>query len=408
MVIKSINYELYNSLKQIREKSVKELIDSPIVVDENITISKILGIILDKKTYEVFFQDKENKVIVISIKDLLNVKNIASRKSSSVGHTVPVLSMYDNIGHAAKIMNHHRVRTLPIVNNEKKKSSITGQITINSIISKIHEYLNLNNKKDNELKIIFKKLSAPDIMTPLPSTIRSNDTLLYARKMILKNGIDHIPVLDKSKDKLVGIITSDQIIQAMLPTERIGKDSVGIDNKDIRLNIPVKGIMNHNVTTVNLHANLETVIRIMLDTKSTYVLVMLGDEVQGIITFSDILTLLGDYVGKDDYAFIIGLPDDPIESEQVKSKFLNIISLLQKNNEFIIESKCRIKISKRTEKKKRYDVSVNIITKNKVYRYSKSDWELSKIIDQIYSSLKKQFSKKPSKKQTKSKRTNYL
>ena len=328
-------------------------------------------------------------------------------KSSSIGSIVPTVMTNDNIGHVAKIMNHHRFRTLPVIQLKQKKIQIIGQITINSIISKINDYINVN-KKNNELKTIFKKLTCPDIMSPLPSMIRSNDTLLYVRRMILKNGIDHIPVLDKNKDKLVGIVTSDQIIQTMLPSERIGKDSVGIDNKEIRLNIPVKGIMNHDVTTVNLNDNLETVIKIMIDTKSTYVLVMLGDEVHGIITYSDILTLLGDYVGKDNYAFIIGLPEDPIESEQIKSKFLNIISLLQKNNEYIIESKCRIKISKRTEKKKRYDVSVNIITRDRVYRYSKNDWELSKIMDQIYTSLKRQFSKKPSKKQTKSKRTNYL
>ena len=408
MVIKSINYELFDSLKQIREKSIKELVDSPIVIDEHTTISKILGMFLDKKTYQVFVQDRENKVIAISIRDLLNVKNIATRKSSSIGSIVPTVMSNDNIGHVSKIMNHHRLRTLPVVQIKQKKTQIIGQITINSIISKINDSINLNNKKNNELKTIFKKLTCPDIMSPLPSTIRSNDTLLYVRRMILKNGIDHIPVLDKTKDKLVGIITSDQIVQTMLPSERIGKDSVGIDNKEIRLNIPVKGIMNHDVTTVNLNDNLETVIKLMIDTQSTYVLVMLGDEVHGIITYSDILTLLGDYVGKDNYAFIIGLPEDPIESEQIKSKFLNIISLLQKNNEYIIESKCRIKIIKRTEKKKRYDVSVNIITRDRVYRYSKNDWELSKIMDQIYTSLKKQFSKKPSKKQAKSKRTNYL
>ena len=68
----------------------------------------------------------------------------------------------------------------------------------------------------------------------------------------------------------------------------------------------------------------------MVSGNSTYCVITAFDEIQGIITYRDIITLLGEKVEEDIPIFITGLPDEPLDAELAKSKFTNIISLLRR------------------------------------------------------------------------------
>jgi CBS domain-containing protein len=56
---------------------------------------------------------------------------------------------------------------------------------------------------------------------------------------MMKRRIDHLPIIEEENNKLIGMLTSTHIAQAMLPSEKIGRWSLGIDNKSLILDFSV-------------------------------------------------------------------------------------------------------------------------------------------------------------------------
>ncbi len=220
-------------------------------------------------------------------------------------------------------MNYHRLRSLPIIDKDK---NIIGQINAKSILKQIYEMgsRNYQTNKNNSFASLARNILGKDIMTPKPFVIGSNDRVSSARNIMIKNSIDHIPVIDENNNSLIGIITSSIIIPYLLPTERIGKGSIGINEKNIRLDFPVKSIMNKNAVLSNIKDNVLRIIKTILDTNSTYVVLQSVNEIHGIITFGDILTLLKEKVQYELPCYLIGLPEDAIQAEMTKTKFINM------------------------------------------------------------------------------------
>jgi hypothetical protein len=52
---------------------------------------------------------------------------------------------------------------------------------------------------------------------------------------------------------------------------------------------------------------------------STYAIVPFPDNKSGIITYRDIISLLGEQTQREIPVYIIGMPDDPFDAELIKS-----------------------------------------------------------------------------------------
>ena len=126
------------------------------------------------------------------------------------------------------------------------------------------------------------------------------------------------------------MITSKDIIEVMLKSERIGRKSLGIDETRDRLDLAVTGIADKNVLTSHIDDTLQSVTDLIVTRDSTYCVITAFNELQGIITYRDIIALLGEKIEEDIPIFITGLPDDPLDAETAKSKFTNVIKLLRK------------------------------------------------------------------------------
>ena len=133
--------------------------------------------------------------------------------------------------------------------------------------------------------------------------------------------------------------------------------------------------------------------------RSTYCVIKSIDEVQGIITYRDIINLLGEKVEEEIPIFIIGLRDDPLDEELAKSKFTNLVKLLKKIYPDIEQARCRVKIREIQGARKRYEVDASIITTQSVASYVTVGWDLPKMFDQMSDSLKKRLAHRVSQKQ---------
>jgi predicted transcriptional regulator len=392
----NLSLKLYDSLSNLSEQSVSNLMEKPLIFENDVPVSKAIGSLMERNLYESFLTF-DKKLFVIGIRNLLNLRNITSRKISTIANPSPFLYSDSKIANAAHLMNYYRLRSLPVIEKDNK---IIGQINAESIIKQIYELGSKTSqtKTNNSFASISQRILGKDIMTRKPFVIGSNDDVSSARNIMIKNRIDHIPVINENDNSLIGILTSTHIIQYLLPSERIGRGSIGINHKNIRLDFPVKSIMSKNVVVSNIDDSILEIINLIINSNSTYVVLQSINEVHGIITFGDILTLLKERMQYELPCYIIGLPEDPIEAEMAKTKFIDVVKLLKKIFPEIEEARCRIKIKSKNSKKNRYEVNVNIITTAEIYSYTITGWDLPAIMDELSNGMKRKVIKEQNKK----------
>jgi CBS domain-containing protein len=405
----------YKALQEFRNLEVKSLIEYPAVVsDTDTTISKIIGILKERNAYDIFIHLAGTAVIGINVRDIISVRDIAATKPSILGKRIPTLTLRDNVGHAARLMSLYRLRALPVI--ESHHGEIIGQISAKGVIKAMTDRNTLGTGragKKSELTSVptestligsmIDRISSSDIMTPNPTTIISEDKGSTAKGVMVRHRIDQLPVVEKRKGgvSLVGIVTSSHIMQTMLTSERIGRKSVGIEGRPTRLELKISGIMDSdNLSVSKVDDSLRSIIDLMLNNNSTYTIVKSLDEIVGIITYRDVIALLGERVQEEKIpAFIVGLPDDPFDAELCKSKFTNLVSLLRRAYPEIEEARCHIKLRATQGERKRYEVAANIVTPYRRHTYTNVGWDLAKMFDQMSDSMKKQLAHRKSRRQ---------
>ncbi len=360
-------------MEHIKSLEIEKLLTTIPLVSPTTSLSKVVGLLKDQNAYEVLLEIND-KIGMITIRDILKAKNITIRKANTLASIVPKLSPRSTIVEAARLMVENHIRVIPIV----ERHSLIGVIQAFSIIELM-------------MKQGFPKIKTKDIMTRNPITLSSDDLTLKARKIMIRKNIDHLPIL--TKNELNGILTSNQIVYSMFNVTETFDRSELISEPQRMLRFPINHLVDTNPLTCTIDENISTIFDEMIKQKTTYALVTLWKEVHGIITYRDYMKLITELIEKTDVPiYIIGLPNDSIEAKIAKTKFSKIIKLLRKSFPFIEEAKVVIKtFSEGAKKTRRYEVSVSIITPKKNFAYSEKGWELFKIFDNLSNKLKKMF-----------------
>ena len=385
MISQETSRNLYESLKDIRTKKVKELLENPVLTKEDAPLSKIISRMIKENAHEVFIQLPDDKsVSCINIRDILLATYSESIKSSTIMVTVPTLTENDSIGNAARIMSLHRLRSLPVIDSTSHE--VIGQISSKRIINYIYEAF--SNKKINDQKM----KSASDIMTQGLTIIEPTATFDAAKITMMKESIDHLPVAETQEDEktvIKGVVTSSHLIQTLIPNETVegeGSQEIAPNQEIIRL------ADRKNILTVKPEDTFISIVQSLLKANSTYAIVQsLEGEPLGIITHGDIISVLGEQTQSEIPIYIMGMPDDSTEAELVKSKFHSVVEHLSKISPEIQEARCKIRIKDREGGRRRYEVTANIYTAHKLYLYSSSNkWDLAPIFDEMTEGLKNQ------------------
>jgi CBS domain-containing protein len=398
MVLKEMSRKLYESFKDFRNKKIIDLTESPLIIHENDSISKIIDILLENNASDIFIPI-DRSISSISIRDILPIRDISSAKIPLLGKRITALTNEDTIGQAARIMSLYRLRALPIVD---ERQEIIAQVSAKEILKFM---LKSGIAGSSTLKDI--KMNAHDIMTPDPITLTSKDVISKARDIMVRRKIDHIPIVDPTYETglLKGIVTSHDILAILSPSERVGRRSIGIDSSN-RMQLLIEGLLlTNNITISEIKNPIHNVIDLLNNTNSTYAIVKSFNKVEGIITYRDIIALLGEQIQEEVPTYIIGLPENPWDAEVAKSKFDSLIKLLEKMEPEIEEARCKIKLADiQAEKKERkvYEIDINIITPYRRHIYTDSGWDLVNLFDRASDSLKKQISHRRSERQRES------
>jgi len=347
----------------------------PIIVSSESSISEVMGVLKRNDAYQVFIQE-EDKVSTITIREVLKASDISNMRVSSLMFYVPKLSPDDTVGKAARLMNDYRLRALPIISEGTIEGAVTTQSLCRALI--------ISKKKLRGVRI-------SKIMTRNPITIDKDESVSKARRLMLKNGVDHLPVLDSGK--LCGILLSNDIVLSMFPTEGLERGAFVSDPSGYR-DIKVSGLMDSNVLVCDPKEKALTVLKRMMEHGKTYYVVNLWHEVQGIVTYRDFIFFLAEPEKLDVPAYIVGLPDDPFEAELARMKFMRNAKSLRKSFPKIEEIHSIIRTEDVEGDRCRYEVNVSIRAAGELYVYSQDGWDLPSIFDSIGDRMKRILIKK--------------
>ena len=361
-------------MKSLKASRVDGFKSKPIIVSSTSPISEVMGILKQSNAYEVFIQEGD-KVSTITIREILKAADI-SMKVSSLMFYVPKLSPDDTVGKAARLMNDYRLRALPIVNQE---GTIEGAVTTKSLSQAL---LSVR---------VFRSVKIGKIMTRKPITIDKGESAAKARSIMLKNGIDHLPVLDSGM--LCGILLSNHIVLSMFPREGMERGAF-VSAPSSHLDIKVSGLMDSNVLVCDPKERASAVLKRMIENEKTYYIVHHWREIQGIVTYRDFAVFLAEPEKLDIPAYIVGLPDDPFEAQLARIKFMRNAKALRKSFPKIEEIRSTIRIRDISGGRCRYEVNVLIRTTEERYIYSQDGWELPSIFDLITNKMMRLLTKK--------------
>ncbi len=365
------------NLADLRSVKIGELLETRRLLSEEDRVSRAVGEIRENRTYEVFLR-KGRRVAIATVRDLLSVDNPQETRLGTVSYFVPELKANDDLGKVAKLMFEYRLRALPSTTDDNSVQVISA-----------HGVVQLLSKRGT------LGVKASEIMTRGPVTVKEEDSVTKAREIMLRKNFDHLPVM--RGNKVSGILTSHHLLLSLLPAEGVSRQALG-GRRRVRFDFPAGRLAEAPVLETGPEADASVVADELLRKKSTYTLVSMWNELQGIITLRDLVRLLElGQKGEEVPFYIIGLPRDPFEAEAGKLKFERMVISLRKSFPTLEEVRAIIKTKEIASDRRRYELSVNVITPRESYSFVEEGYDLPQLFDKLSPEMKRIGGSKQSK-----------
>ena len=141
--------------------------------------------------------------------------------------STPVITVEttDTIGDANELLEEHRIRSLPVLEDGKLVGILTDRDLKKASIA---EHSGLDN---HELLYLNTRIGVEEFMTPDPLTVSPNATIGKVAKIMLREKISGIPVVDDTKG-LVGMITQGDVFRMLT-------SFTGIEKKGLQIAIQI-------------------------------------------------------------------------------------------------------------------------------------------------------------------------
>lgn len=372
-------------VEALKNRSIDEFTSPLVESPPNSNLGKIIGLLRERGVYEVFIPEG-TRCGILSARDVLKIADVEDTKATTMMSYIPTAAKEAPVHEVARLMADYRVRAVPVSDGRK----IIGQVNCGSLLQQ------LRGKIAGDLRVT-------SLATSNPITIDRGTSAGKARELLVRRRIDHLPVT--SNGRVVGLLTSTHIINAIAPPERIGSKSM---TPEVRrsFEFPVGDIMEPEPLACSPETRAQQALDSMLRSEKTAILVTQWEELQGIATQRDFMTLLVDMEPEPEVPiFMVGLPDDPFEAEATKAKFKRTINQLHRSFPDILEARSVIKskFTKPGKERGRYEVTVHIRTPRNSYSYSEGGWELPTVYDRITDRVKRLLTQKQKRRRVREK-----
>lgn len=345
------------------------------------TASTLLGYLQETNHYEVSVVG-EDKIGLVTLRDLLNVSHPERTKLSRIWKFVGTLSPDDQVSEAVELMFQTDTRAVPIVEN----GNVVG------ILSQVEVTQALSNAQ--ELKGVLVK----DVMKLPVITIEKGGKVSSTRRLMLDHKISHLPVLDR--DRLLGIITARRIVYPFIAPVRRTETGEVIGEAIRRLDGPVEGVMDLNPFIVEPTTPCLRVARGFIEEGKSACIVTGGrGEALGILTPRELVFLLRRYWVEEKERvpiYIVGLTEEEEGFFEVSVAEEKIRRVIEKNMRFYPEiEEVTVRLRRRDigGNRTRYMLTARIHGPYRQLYSEAQDWDLLKAFDDLCEELDRSMKK---------------
>jgi CBS-domain-containing membrane protein len=126
----------------------------------------------------------------------LNVGSIASRIVVVAEPRTPVTKV-------AQLMRENHIGAVIVIEDAPPSNRPIGIITDRDLVVEVLA-----------MDVDYRSLTASDVMTSNPTTVRETDAIFDAVEIMQRTGVRRLPVID-NEDRLVAILTFDDVIEIL-------------------------------------------------------------------------------------------------------------------------------------------------------------------------------------------------
>lgn len=132
----------------------------------------------------------------------------------------------ETIANACCLMDEHRIRRIPVIDQEKKLLGIISKEDLKKALPSA-----VDASLDETSRALANQVKVEIFMTRTPITVKPTDTLEKVAAIMRKHKIGGIPVIEEKY--LVGIITESDVFNAFV-------EVLGGQNKDTRIELTIR------------------------------------------------------------------------------------------------------------------------------------------------------------------------
>ena len=214
----------FNSSRPAHDIRLGQVIGNkvPITVEDSMSLISCAKFMLNKGISSLIVTHKNSMDIgIITKTDIVDYYSKFYKRLNKVRDymTISVFSISPDelVIEAMRLLLENKVARIVVIKNDKAIGIITGRdlLPLTNLVNSGFEKYDKKNQFDSNMAMISLKgiLFVGDIMRSSLITILSTEDLAVAAKIMIRNRISGLPVVDKN-DKLKGIVTKTDIIRA--------------------------------------------------------------------------------------------------------------------------------------------------------------------------------------------------
>jgi CBS domain-containing protein/ribosome-associated translation inhibitor RaiA len=365
---------LSTSLRELAFSEIRGFVQSPVsVFSPDDALSRVLGVLKETDRYEAAVSS-DGSVGIITLRDLLDVDQPSKTKVGKVWRSTGSVSLTASLIDVAEILIRNNVRALPVVEGR----AVVGIISQVDLITPMCGVDELSGVPAKEL-----------IRSPVLS-LDTEEKVSFARKLMLRRGISHIPVVEYGR--LAGVVTAETIVHTfIIPASRTTYGD-RTEEKVPRFPGIVGRVMDPHPLAVGAGASaLDVACGFRDQWKSACFLVDGGNRVLGIITPRELISLLLRFRVEDELpVYIMGLSDeDFFERAVAEEKVRRVVRRGMRFRPDITEVSIRIKSSQTRGNRTRYELTARALSPDGQIHAEAGGWDLLEAFDELCDTLGK-------------------
>ncbi len=364
-------------MKSLKDISAKEIMNKDFEsASPEDKLTKIKSKMERNKFREIpLVEDNEFKGIISYREINKNLqKDPTNIKAKKMAHQPPQVTKNDNMIELAGLMRDSGKETLVHLQGNRLIGVISKKDLIEPVKNSLKEFHNLRVK---------------DMMNKEVERIKETEKHGKAKKLMEDKNLSRVPVVDK-KDRIMGIITTMDLIRTMVPKEQMRKgDKKG--NKESMNNIPAREIMDTNMTLLKGgELPIAKAVKKMKQ-QGTQELIVIDKEEKpvGVLTSDDLIDYMATFKESEELMVnLVGIEQEGQKEliyEKVEQALKGKISKILNRPR---ELKIHVKEFQKNGRNKRYSVNLSLYSELGTTIIQKEGWKLLDVMDKVIDSLK--------------------